>query len=1025
MKLVAIATLVALLNFVTEVAQAQVSADGALSTQVNSADGRNFVIDGGDRAGNNLFHSFREFSVPTGGAAVFNNAVDVQNIFSRITGGSISNIDGLIQANGRANLFLLNPNGIIFGSNAQLNIGGSFIGSTASRLRFADGTELDTRSPTPLLTLSIPIGLQMGREGGIIQVNGSSNRELVSTPQLGLATLGSTLGLVGNQVTLSGGVVSAIDGRLELGSVTDGTVSLTPTAVGFHFGYDPQSSYGDITLTNRSTLWNPTGESLGGIQIQGRNLRLNDSDIAVAVTPGSTSGGGITLRATESLRLEGNNFRSFPFSSTVSSLVPGDAAGNSGDIQITTPRLEIQDGARIQSVTSGNGSSGNILINADQINLNGYVPINDRTLQQQLLSSQISSATLGVGNSGRIQIESNRLVLRNGGRIYSAVTEQGTGTGGDIQINATRLRAQGGNRLNLASGSSGIYSSTASSGAGGNLRVSGDRIDLRNGGGINSSTFGSGQGGNVHVDAHNALWAGNTLPYYPITSGGVSSSTRSFGDAGDIWVRSPQVHLLGGSDIASYSFVQYLSQPLPGAGEGDAGNIRVQADSIEVVGHSPNLVENTTNLSSVTFGSGDAGNVRLSTNRLKIRDGGVVSSNVLASVLALGAPLPGAGTGRSGNLDINASESIEVIGINPGTRSPSGIGTFTFADGNARNTVVRTPRLTVRGGAVVGTFTSAAGNAGRLTIDARDILVSGRGSNGEPSEINSNARVPNAQSRRSYFLPPFPTGNTGALTINTESLRVEDGGLVTVEHGGTGNAGRLMINADRINVTNNGRITAATASGGGGNVRLHVGDRLLLNQRSTLSATASGMGDGGNLSIDSPFVFAFNNSDIIANAERGMGGDIAITTLGIFGANYRPSLTSQSDITASSKFGVSGSVDIATPNISINSGLIELPDNVDSNPQIAQSCDNQSGSRFVVTGQGGLPETPYQSRVDDRPWNDLRELTWTEPEQATIPAPQLSEATTWQVNETGQVELVAGAIALDSASRATCSPRHD
>ncbi|MFL9456731.1 filamentous hemagglutinin N-terminal domain-containing protein [Tolypothrix bouteillei VB521301_2] len=127
-------------------AKAQVSSDGTLNTSV-SQNGDRFIITNGTATGSNLFHSFRQFSVPTGGSATFDlaNTPNISTIFSRVTSGSISQIDGLIEtinSNHPVSLFLINPSGIIFGANAKLNIGGSFIGTTASSIKFADGVEL-------------------------------------------------------------------------------------------------------------------------------------------------------------------------------------------------------------------------------------------------------------------------------------------------------------------------------------------------------------------------------------------------------------------------------------------------------------------------------------------------------------------------------------------------------------------------------------------------------------------------------------------------------------------------------------------------------------------------------------------------------------------------------------------------------------------------------------------------------------------------------------------------------------------
>jgi large exoprotein involved in heme utilization and adhesion len=163
----------------------------------------------------------------------------------------------------------------------------------------------------------------------------------------------------------------------------------------------------------------------------------------------------------------------------------------------------------------------------------------------------------------------------------------------------------------------------------------------------------------------------------------------------------------------------------------------------------------------------------------------------------------------------------------------------------------------------------------------------------------------------------------GSVTINTKKLWVTDGGSITVKNEGIGNAGNLFVNAETI-ALNNGQITAGTTQGEGGNLFLQ-GNTLLLRDGSSITATAGGIGAGGNITIQAPIIVGLENSDIIANAINGKGGMIQINTQSIWGLKYRDRLTADNDITASSEFGINGNVTLNTIAINPTNALNTLP----------------------------------------------------------------------------------------------------
>ncbi|KYC35433.1 hypothetical protein WA1_06295 [Scytonema hofmannii PCC 7110] len=961
----------------TNPAIAQISPDSTLSNPTVVTSGAtpslDFVITGGTQVGNNLFHSFTTFSVPTGGASIFNNDSSIENIISRVTGGAISNINGLIQTQGKANLFLINPNGIIFGPNAALNIGGSFIATTANSLKLSNGDEFSVTNPTtPLLTISVPIGLQFGKNTGAIvnqsQFNGDGTVTNFFGEPAGLqGQSNTTLALVGGEVMGANGNITVPGGRIELGSMDDDSfVSLNPTSQGFALGYTGVRTFQNLQLQESSI--DASGSGGGNVQIQGQAVNLTNHSSITALTDvdGTVSGGGIAIRANQLLVSD----------SEIQTIASGSVSG--GDVTLEAEKMTFNGvNTVVFTETEGAGHGGNMTIRSADVELTNL--------------SIIGTQTTGMGSGGNVIIDTKNLSIWDGAQV--AVNTKSSGLGGNLTVKASNsIAIVGESKLFDMPFPSLLFTETTGSGKAGDITIETGNLSVRDGARISASTFNDGDAGNIAIQTRKVELIGNLIASQ---ASGIFSQVEpgASGQGGNIAIDTKTLSVRSGSQVSAGTF-----------GSGNAGSLSVVAPTVEVRGEATDSQFSGLFAQVETGATSQGGNVTLTTEQLTLQGerarisastydrgvGGSVGINTRQLLLRDGAQIQATTNGLApgGKIDVTATDTVELVGTSTLGQSLSGLFTSTFGEAPAGNLTINTNNLSVQNGASISASTFGGSEGGNITINAS-------------GTVNLIGTSPDGKASSGLYVQATGTGKAGDINLTARSLLLDQ----------------------------QGKILAETASDDGGEISLQVRDIIQMRQGSLISATAgttSGQGNGGNININTTFLVTVSseNSDIKADALEGRGGNIKISAQSVFGTEFRFQETALSDITASSTYGVSGAVEIKTPDVDPTQGLVDLPVQLaDASNLIAQGCranPGQAVGKFVVTGRGGLLPSPESTLNADISLQDLdtspipRESRGAGEQRSRGAEEQesIAEAQAIAINSKGEIFLTAQASAV-------------
>jgi filamentous hemagglutinin family protein len=521
---------------------AQIATDGTLGIKTNLT-GPNFQIPDnlGQQFDGNLFHSFREFNINTGQSATFTGPNTVQNILTRVTGGQRSLIDGTLRSDiPNANLYLLNPSGILFGKNASLDISGSFHASTADYLRLADGSSFYARpdSNPALLSVARPeaFGFLSNRPTAI-EIQGSILR----------VSEGKDLSLIGGDLTIQDSTLHAPGGRINLASVASSGEVIPKTGVeGAYLGVTGFKELGTVKLWQ--SMINPYDRP----KVANSDVLIGNLDVS------GDNAGQIFIRAGQLLA---NN-------AWVLADTHGDKSGLI-DISVEGP-ISLTNSTRITAGNLGTAHQPGLINITTATKL--FVGFKSEELDTVLSQPFVAEFLINEGFSSGMTITD---LMRDGYFQQFFVTAVssvigtanfGEGIGGDIKITTPSLEVSYGL----------IETATAGSGKAGNIQINASQVNLYDYGFINAAVgfdpnipeSGSGYAGNIYlrdIDGINPVRL-ISLSNNSTISAGTDPDTS--GDAGNIDLKTQELVLTNGAQINSHS-----------EGIGNAGSINIKADT--------------------------------------------------------------------------------------------------------------------------------------------------------------------------------------------------------------------------------------------------------------------------------------------------------------------------------------------------------------------------------------------------------------------------------------------------------------